>query len=166
MTLALIMTISMAAFTQSSVQSFFDKYQDNESFTQINISQKMFQLISNMEVEADEKDEILELIQALKGLKILTTTTDPQKYYKEFNASFDKSVYEELMTVKENNSDITFLVRDSDGGNIVSELLLLVGGEEDFVLMSFEGKIPLNKIGKLASGLNISGTEHLEKPKK
>ena len=70
------------------------------------------------------------------------------------------------MTVKENNSDITFLVRDSDGGNIVSELLLLVGGEEDFVLMSFEGKIPLNKIGKLASGLNISGTEHLEKPKK
>ena len=41
-----------------------------------------------------------------------------------------------------------------------------MGGEEDFVLMSFEGKIPLDKIGKLASGLSISGAEHLEKLKK
>ncbi len=166
LTLGLVLATVFSAFTQSSVQSFFDKYQDNESFTQVNISPKMFQLISNMDMEAGADDEILEMISNLKGLKILTTEVNPQKYYKEFNSSFDKSVYEELMTVRENDTDITFLVKDSEGGNIVNELLLLVGGEEDFVLMSFEGKIPLDKIGKLASGLSISGAEHLEKLKK
>jgi DNA phosphorothioation-dependent restriction protein DptG len=165
LTLGLILLTTIAALSQSSVQQFFDKYQDDESFTQINISPKMFQMISSMDSEDPNNAEMMEMIGNLKGLKILTTDVNSQKYYKEFNDSFDKSVYEELMTVRENESDITFLVRESSG-NIVNELLLLVGGAQDFVLMSFEGRIPLDKIGKLASGLNISGAEHLDKLKK
>ena len=165
LTLGLILLTSLAVLSQSSVQSFFDKYQDNDSFTQINISSKMFQAISNLDMEGEKDDELVEMIHSLKGLKILTTDENPQKYYDEFNATFDKSVYEELMSIRENDSDITFLVKDSDGGNIVNELLLLVGGKDDFVLMSFEGNIALDKIGKLANGLNISGAEHLDKLK-
>ena len=73
------------------------------------------------------------------------------------------SAYEELMTVKDGDSNVSFLIKDSDGGNIVNELLLLVGGQEDFVLMSFSGKIPLDKVSKLAKSINIDGAEHLDK---
>lgn len=159
---------SLQVMSQDAVQGFFDKYKNDENFTQVNISPKMFQMLSQMEVDTDaETDEdVMEMISSLKGLKILRTESNPMAYYKEFNSTFNQSTYEELMTVKDGDTNVTFLVKDSDGGNIVKELLLLVGGSTDFVLMRFEGDIPLDKVGKLATGLNISGAEHLDKLKK
>ena len=157
---------SFSADAQDAVQGFFDKYKDDDNFTQVNISPKMFQMLSQMDADDDTDADVMKMISSLKSLKILTTEINPMTYYKEFNTLFNQSNYEELMTVRDNETDVTFLVRDGDGGNIVKELLLLVGGAKDFVLMRFEGDIPLDKVGKLASGLNISGAEHLEKLKK
>ena len=72
--------------------------------------------------------------------------------------------YEELVTIKEKDSNIRFVTKESNG--TISELLLLVGGNDEFVLMSFVGNIDLNKIAKLAKKLDIDGAEHLDKVKK
>ena len=162
----LLLTGVLGMAAQSNVDAFFSKYKDNDNFTQINISPKMFQMMANLDQDDEESQDVIEVIAGLQGLRILTTDSAPDQYYKEFNASFDSSEYEELMTVKENDQNIVFLVKDSNGGNTVNELLLVVGGATEFVLMSFEGEIPLDKIGKLANGLNISGAEHLDKLKK
>ena len=148
------------------INEFFEKYRNDETFTQVNISPKMFELLSNMDAESEMDIDTKEMIKSLKGLKILTTETTPRKFYEEFTSKVSLSVYEELMTVKDGDSNVSFLIKDSDGGNIVNELLLLVGGQEDFVLMRFEGKIPLDKVSKLANSLNISGAEHLDKLEK
>lgn len=163
--ISFILILSAAALTaqQSEINAFFDKYGSNSDFTQVNISPKMFEMFAQMDVDADMDAETLEMIKSLKGLKILTTEVNPMQYYKEFTSKVETSSYEELMTVRDGNSDVKFLVKDSDSGNIVNELLLLVGGDDSFVLMSFNGKIALDKIGKLAKSINISGTEHLEK---
>ena len=145
------------------ITEFFDKYRNEENFTQVNISPKMFELLSNIEGETEMDSDTKEMIKSLKGLKILTTETTPIKFYEEFTSKVSLSAYEELMTVKDGDSNVSFLVKDSDGGNIVNELLLLVGGQEEFVLMRFEGMIPLDKVGKLANSMNISGAEHLDK---
>lgn len=148
---------------QQAINSFFEKYSDNSAFTQINISPKMFEMFSQMDTDVEMDAETKEMIKSLKGLKILTTEDEPRKYYNEFMAKVKTTSYEELMTIRDGDSDVKFLVKDSDGGNIVNELLLLVGGEDNFVLMSFNGKIRLDKIGKLAKNINISGSEHLDK---
>ena len=67
------------------------------------------------------------------------------------------------MTVRDKDQDIRFMIKDSDGGKIVDELLLLVGGDDEFVFISFVGKIYLKKIGKLAKSMDIDGIEHLDK---
>ena len=53
-----------------------------------------------------------------------------------------------------------FLVKDD--GPKVKELLLLVGGADSFVLMSFVGDIDLKQISKLSKSMDIEGLEHLE----
>jgi hypothetical protein len=66
------------------------------------------------------------------------------------------------MTVREGNSEhVQFLVKDSQDGEIIDELLLLVGGEnEEFVLVSFIGQIDLNEVGKLAKAFEGEVKNH------
>ena len=66
------------------------------------------------------------------------------------------------MTVRDEGENVHFWVKD-DCGNIINDLLLLVGGADDLVLLSFVGNIDLKKISKLASSVDIDGLEHLEK---
>ncbi|MBK7637736.1 MAG: DUF4252 domain-containing protein [Saprospiraceae bacterium] len=53
-----------------------------------------------------------------------------------------------------------------EANGTINELLLLVGGKTEFVMMSFVGNIDLNKIAKLAKKLDIDGAEHLDKVRK
>jgi hypothetical protein len=69
--------------------------------------------------------------------------------------------YKELMIVKEEGQDIQFLVREN--GDKISELLLIVSGEGENVLMSIQGDIDMKNISKLAGAMDIEGMERLEK---
>ena len=44
--------------------------------------------------------------------------------------------------------NVEFLIKESN--NVIQELLLLSGGKEEFVLLSFMGNLDLNKITRLA----------------
>lgn len=111
-----------------------------------------------------EDPELKELINGIKGLKILTTNVDAGKYYTEAIKKIPVGEYETLVTVRDKGENVRFLTKGT--GDIVNELLLLVGGKEEFVLMSFVGKIDINKISKLAKKFNVDGIEHLEKIEK
>ncbi len=163
-TLILVSIISISPMwgQLDAINQFFEDHRADEDFTQINISPKMFEMFASMDTETEIDSETLEMVKSLTGLKILTTEKTPRKFYTDFLAKVETTSYEELMTIRDGDSDVKFLVKDSDGGNIVNELLLLVGGDEDFVLMSFAGKIHLDKLGKLAQNLNFNGSEHLE----
>jgi hypothetical protein len=53
------------------------------------------------------------------------------------------------MTVRNaDEQNVDFLVKE-DAAGTMEELLLLVGGGEEFVLMSFVGKIDMEKISRL-----------------
>lgn len=164
-------TILFLAFGMSmqaqgdAITKYFQQYQDDERFTMISISPKMFEMIAQI-ADDDMDEDLTEMLKELRGLKILTTDQNPRAFYKEALQKINTSEYEELMTVRDKDSDVQFLIKDQQNGNIVNELLLLVGGEDDFVFMSFAGKIHLDKIAKLAKNMNIDGAEHLEKLEK
>jgi hypothetical protein len=65
------------------------------------------------------------------------------------------------MTIRDGNSNVRFLIKSKE--DLIEELLLLVGSEEEFVMISFVGKIDLEKISKLSNSANIEGLQHLEK---
>lgn len=148
-----------------AITKYFNQYRDDDRFTMISINKKMFELIANV-AEEDVDDEVMEMLSEMDGLKILTTDQNPKAFYNEAISKINTNEYEELMTVREKDQNIQFLVKDQKDGKIVNELLLLVGGEDDFVMLSFVGKIYLNKIAKLAKNMDIDGLENLERLEK
>ena len=158
------MFISFASFAQvDAIERFFKDYQEDENFTVVYVSPKMFQMVSKA-TDGSSDQELASIVKDLKGLRILTTEINPDKVYKEDNKRLNIKEYEELVTVREKDSNVRFVTKETNG--IISELLLLVGGKDDFVMMSFVGNIDLAKISKLAKKLDIDGAEHLEKVNK
>ncbi len=160
---ALMMIAVNGAFAQDAISKFFSKYQDDESFTQVTVSSKMFSLFTNMEVDSPEDKEVLEAISKLKGLRILgkENTSDARKLYKEAFALIPMKEFEELMTVRDKDQDFKFLIKESGGK--ISELLMIMGGTDDFMVMSLFGEIDLKQVSHLGKKMNVGGLEKLEK---
>lgn len=171
--LTLFLSAGIATSTQAqedAISKYFSKYVDDERFTVVYVSGKMFQMINKMELDLDDEEAqaILSVCKDLKGLRILTTEEDGARFYQEALKVINTHEYETLMEVREGKSEnVKFLVKQSNDGNTLDELLLLVGGEdEDFVLLSFVGKIDLNEVGKLSKAFDKDGNKVKENQKK
>ncbi len=165
----LLITLSIGYLTafqvnaqDAAISSLFDKYADNEELTKVNISQKMFSLFTNLEPDDPETKELANAISKLKGVKILASDSiaNGRKYYREASQNIRKSQFEELMSVRDGDKDMVFMIKES--GGIINELLMLVGGDHQFVAMDLFGEIDLKQISKLSKGMNMKGMEYLE----
>ncbi|MEJ1241355.1 DUF4252 domain-containing protein [Chryseolinea sp. T2] len=150
------------AFGQDAISKFFTKYQADESFSQVTVSSKMFGLFTNMEADTPEDKEVLNAISKLKGLRILAkeNTSDARGLYKEAFALIPMKEYEELMSVRDKDKDMKFMIKESGGK--ISELLMVMGGTDDFMVMSLFGEIDLKQISRIGKKMNVSGLEHLD----
>lgn len=161
--LAMFSTAILSAQVDA-IEKYFNQYLDDERFTVVYISPKMFNMVAKLDIE-DMDAETKELISNLKGLRILTTEINTLAFYNEALKKINTSEYEILMKVRDGDENVHILIKD-DGGSRIHELLLLVGGTSDFVLLSFVGDIDLDKISKLANSMDIKGVEHLDKIEK
>lgn len=152
-----IATISVHAQVDA-IDRFFSQYEDDPTFSVVYVSPKMFQMITKVSGEEVE-DEVLDVIKDLKGLKILTTEVNAGTVYADAKAKLKTSDYEVLLTARDGGQNVRFFTKST--GDIVHELLLLAGGTEEFVLMSFVGDLDLNKLANLAGKLDIEGAEYL-----
>ena len=146
---------------QDLVSDFLAKTKENKVFTQVNISSRMFQMIS--EITDAETESI---IRNLTGMKMLTTEQETDRYFQEVRTMLQKRKpeYEELMSILEEGEQVWMYVREKN--KEIVELVILVGGKEEFMLMSFCGVIDLKKISRLAKAVNVEGMEYLGKVKK
>jgi hypothetical protein len=165
--LPLLFSTLLSTAQDDAISRFFKSYADDQRFSSVYISPKMFQLVSKIKID-DMDADLQELLKTVKGLHILSTEVNPQAFYKEAVSKINVNEYEQLMKVRDKGEDVLFLTKyNAADPNKLDELLMLVGGEDEFTLVSFIGNIDLNKIGKLGKALNIEGSEHLEKlPKK
>ena len=164
MTGVVVMVLSIAANAQGdAISKFFAKYQDDEAFTQVKVSQKMFGLFTNMDVEKQEDKDVLDAISKIQGLRVLAKheTRDSRTLYKEA-LSVIPSNYEELMSVRDKDKDMKFFIKEISSGKI-GELIMVMGGNDEFMLLSLFGEIDLKKISHIGKKMNIEGLQNLEK---
>lgn len=157
--LALLFTAASSFAQGDAITKYFNQYVDDVNFNVVYISPKMFSMVSKIEID-DMEPEVQEVIASMKGLRILHTEVDAAKYYAEALKKINTSEYELLMTARGDGENIRFMIKDN--GDIVEELLMIVGGGNDFAMMSFIGNIDLKKIGKLAKALDIDNMQYLE----
>lgn len=155
--LVLAVLLPMAVFAQNSpVDKLFEKYANRKGMTTVNISGKLLNFAAKID---SGDDETAKMMSELKGIRILSVDDHELNkgidFYKELEAGgfFKNNEYESLMDVTEDHEVVRFLVR-SAGNNKYSELLLIVGGEEN-ALISIRGSIDPANIGKITKSLDI-----------
>jgi len=158
--------ISAAINAQTVADKIFDKYSGTEGFTTVYITKYMFDLFKGAAENAREDEDMSKVLSNLTSIKILAADDDPAtpltvNLYHEVMKELPVNLYKELMVIREKDQDVRFMVRE-DKGKIV-ELLMLVGGKDESVLICIQGIIDMKTIGKLANGMNIEGMENLEK---
>src|SRR5687767_937575 len=158
-----LLTVLNGAFAQDAISKFFSKYESDESFSQVTVSSKMFSLFTNMEADTPEDKEVLDAISKLKGLRILAKddARNARDLYKEAFTLVPMKEYEELMSVRDKDKDMKFLIKE--GGGKISELLMIMGGNEEFMVLSLYGEIDLKQISRIGKKMDVKGLEHLDK---
>ncbi|MBT3209946.1 MAG: DUF4252 domain-containing protein [Bacteroidetes bacterium] len=159
-----LVLFSMAGMTQSSlIAKYFSEYAENENFTKVSVNSKMFSLFTELESDGEAEKDFLEAISKIKGLKIIASDSvgDAEKLYKQACTDIDKNGYEELMTVEDAKENMKFSIKEENG--IIEELIMVVGGKKNFVLLSLFGEIDLKNISKIARTMKIHGLENLTK---
>jgi hypothetical protein len=165
--LVLFVLLLPAIFLQaqnSALDKLFEKYSGADGFTTVYISKAMFEMFAAMDTTPKNSDDMNQVVSKLSGIRILAVE-DKNKVPKGFNL-YDEVMnatknfhYEELMVVKDNNSNVRFLVQKK--GPKVAELLLIVGGSDDNVAISIQGDIDMKSISKLSKMMNIEGMDQL-----
>jgi hypothetical protein len=157
-----LITVSLAAAAQPSpADKVFEKYSGREGYTSVYISKYMFSLFSGMETKDQEIENIL---GKLTGIRILASEGKQPagvNFFAEVMKDLPRDQYQELMVIKEQGQDFQFLIREQDG--LITELLMIAGGESNNALISIQGNIDLNTISKLSRSMNIGGLDALER---
>ncbi len=150
-------------FAQNSNTAFYSKYAGHDGFTTVNISPKTFELIASVDMD----DEDLSVIKDITGVSILVceeengcTAAKAAQLTKEAYASIGLG-NEELLTVKENGTDLKILAR-SVGNGIINDLLIVGNDDGAFIYVSVTGKMDLKKLKELAGKVDIEGFDHLK----
>ncbi|NQU86366.1 MAG: DUF4252 domain-containing protein [Mariniphaga sp.] len=162
--LILAIVLPMAVLAQKSpVDKLFEKYANQKGFTTVNISGKLLGFASHIDT-GDE--DVSEMLSNLKGIRVLSVEDNELNKKIDFYAEleddgfFKNNDYEVLMEVTEEDEIVRFLARDA-GNNRFSEILLIVGGDDN-ALISIRGLIDPENIGRITKSLDIGGIDDID----
>jgi hypothetical protein len=162
MVLTVLMGLAACVSAQKDpVNAAFEKYAGKEGFTTVNISGDMLNMIS----QAEEERRDTNFQSKLTDLKILVRDKkcdelQTANFRTEVYDKLDKKEYKEMMTVKESDQDVVILVKESGGR--VSELLLLVTGKDNNVMIQAKGDMLLRELADLSGKYPMKGFEQLK----
>ncbi len=157
--------VGSSLFAQSNaVSKHFAQYQRDTSFTKVSVTSRMFSLFADIDAEDEDQAELLEAMSKLKGIKGLVnekSTDSKGLYFDAVETIAADGNYEELMTIEDATENVQFMIREE--GEVIRELLMILGGGQQFVVMSLYGEIDLNSIVKLSKVFGVKGFEQFGK---
>lgn len=149
------------------VAKVFDKFSDVDGFTSVDITKGLFELFSEIEADDPEFDDFKKAIEGLESLKLLAYSLKEgngdagvkEDFLKEINQTISFKDYQELMVVKDSDAKINFYAKSDK--QIIKEMIMVVNGTDEAVLLSLYGNLDLNYMAKLGKGMNMGGMEYL-----
>lgn len=148
----------------------FDKYQDVEGVTSIKIAKPMFGMLSSLNIDDSQLDQIKPLLSKINGLKILITenpekgnTAEGRKVQSNMSqlgrdiSSYLKNLnYNEIMSVNNAGAKVKFLSAEAKNGILDDLLLSIDGGSGESIFVMLDGKLSMDDVSKI---INSSETK-------
>lgn len=153
-----------------AIVKFFSKYMESDNFSRVYISPKMMQMAggflrSNVEAGGAEEKDLGELMQKIKGIRILSgDKVNGKSLFNEAMGTLNKNKYEDLMDVQDKESSLKFMVREENGR--IAELLMITGSETEFTLLSMLGSFTYQDLNILAEKTSLPGMDEYQSGRK
>ncbi|HEX2920505.1 MAG TPA: DUF4252 domain-containing protein [Bacteroidales bacterium] len=159
--LVVFFLVVLAKGQTNPVDQMFDKYSEKEGFTTVSISGKMFSMLSELDSDNKNTDNIISNLRSIKILSVEDSLINIRtNFYNELINKLNKNVYEELMVIKKGPNMTKFLVKYN--GERIAELLVIKGGPGGNSLISIKGNLSLKNISDLSKSMDIDELEELE----
>jgi len=166
-----IMLVAFALVTLVGyAQSPFDKYEDVKGVTSIVMNQKMFKLLSKVDLNSSdpEMQKYINLVDNLENVKMYTSanTGVMDQMNGTMKSYISSSNLQELMRVKDDGKNVKFYYKEGSSENYVKEFVMFLNGDMDgekrAVFFQVTGNIDLKQISKLAQDLDFKGSDALK----
>ena len=153
----------------SNAQSF-DKYENMKEVDAVVITNKMFKLLTKIDLNADDKEtqEYIDLIENLDEIRVFTSKQNDvrQQMAADVNSYLKKGNLQELMRVSNDGKTVRFYFKPGKSDDYVSQLFMFMEGQEESepisVILNITGEIDLTQVSRLARDFQIPGGEELE----
>jgi hypothetical protein len=156
--LTLLIALPMFGISQSNcIENFYSKYKDHEGITAFTLSGNLIQFAASF--EEDENKKVMEKISQVRILVMDEVNLVPRNDFNGLLKSLKKDAFDELMLIKEEGTDIEIYIREK--GNTISDVILMVYNEGEFIMLSVEGAFNYSDLNDL--NLDFNGGEYLKK---
>jgi hypothetical protein len=153
---------------QSAIDNLYEKYAGKDGFTSINVSPEMFNMMSGFSMNDSSQKAIAaqNAIKQIKSLKMLVyepkDSTKALDFYRVIQRMVPTTGFKDLMSINSEGSNLKFLARQDPNGKI-RELLMIVKGNHETMIMSLTGLIDMKTIAEISKSMHIQGMSDLKK---
>jgi hypothetical protein len=151
----------LLVISQSSqtVKNFFSKYQNNDRAEQLKIGG----LVLDLAISFSDDDDNKKILKKLKRLRLLsfedTNPVDPTDF-RQLMKGIQADRYSPLIKLRQKGGEtVDIFVQEKN--NYISEVLLIVQSQEEFILLNLEGKFRFEDLNDF--DLDTKGGDHLRR---
>lgn len=137
-----------------AIKEFYQKYSQYDNLLDIKLQGGLLNLVANKTIENGDK-EVVRKIAAIRVLIMEDGQTVKKEDYNQLIQSAQSDAYEALIKVRDGNDHIEILVREEN--NLITNVLLLINGENNFVMLSLEGKLQFSDLNNIDLDLQGGG---------
>jgi hypothetical protein len=161
--LLLLTSTLLLTAQQSSMDAFVQKYKDQRGFTHAFLSKDLCEVAWDTKIEHKDWQKIHQIVRNIGQLTVLSTenSSAATALFKEALATVPRSEFDEVLSVQHENDRVRLWTQDDKQS--VTNLVLLVGSDEAFVLVAFEGIIDLDKVLELAQTFGSASAQDMAK---
>ncbi|WP_439487517.1 DUF4252 domain-containing protein [Algoriphagus sp.] len=152
LTLALIGSVMTVHAQSKSVSALYEKYKSEEDFFHMELAGNFMNFANGFKIDIDKNDmaTVAKSIEKLKFFTLPDHADDARLEYKTLQKGLQKERYGLLMEASEGKKGGVMVY--SKGGNTISDLVVLVGGDEgNLMVVELKGKFDQELVAKAAN---------------
>jgi len=159
----------MLSLNLLTAQSLFDKYEDYDTVTSVIVTEEMFKLLKEIDLESEEAKEEIDILSSLTSLKVFSVedASTSQKIINDAKKYIQKQKMVELMRINDKDNKVRFYFIKGNKPHIARELIMIVepmkNNNDDTVVMLVTGDIDLKKLSKLNNKVKVIDSKYLKK---
>jgi len=160
----MVLTVLIAAFAVSLfsqrnlLDDFFDNYSGRDGYSSVTIDGNLFSLLRNF----DDDPDLEGLDRKITSIRIVSRKNDNgfsgEGFLSEIRGVIRRGRYEELVTVKDPDTDLRIMVKSS--GDAIREILVVASGENEAVIQ-ISGHLTREDVDRLSEN-HAEGLARLE----